>query len=65
MKQGYLRLFDEGEESVQKCKVPSAKGLSLGAITVRGEKGDGEVYFYAQYPKVKAKDICNIIERES
>ena len=41
------------------------KGLSLGAITVRGEKGDGEVYFYAQYPKVKAKDICNIIERES
>lgn len=65
MKQGYLRLYDEGEESVQRCKVPSAKGLRLGAITVRGEKGDGEVYFYAQYPKVKAKDICDIIERES
>lgn len=65
MKQGYLRLYDEGEEGVQRCKVPSAKGLRLGAITVRGEKGDGEVYFYAQYPKVKAKDICDIIERES
>ena len=65
MKQGYLRLYDEGEESVQRCKVPSAKGLRLGAITVRGEKGDGEVYFYAQYPKVKTKDICDIIERES
>lgn len=65
MKQGYLRLYDEGEESVQRCKVPSAKGLRLGAITVCGEKGDGEVYFYAQYPKVKAKDICDIIERES
>lgn len=64
MKQGYLRLYDEGEESVQRCKVPSAKGSRLGAITVRGEKGDGEVYFYAQYPKVKAKDICDIIERE-
>ena len=65
MKQGYLRLYDEGEESVQRCKVPSAKGLRLGAITVRGEKGDGEVYFYAQYPKAKVKDICDIIERES
>lgn len=64
MKRGYLRFYDEGEESVRKCKVPSIKGLKLGAIIVRGEEKNGEVYFYAQYPKVKAKDICDIIERE-
>lgn len=65
MEQGYLRLFDEGEESVQQCKVPSAKGLGLGAVFVRGEDKNGEVYYFAQYPRAKAKEICNLIESES
>ena len=65
MEQGYLRLFDEGEESVQQCKVPSAKGLGLGAVFVRGEDKNGEVYYFAQYPRAKAKEICDLIESES
>lgn len=65
MEQGYLRLFDEGEKSVQQCKVPSAKGLGLGAVFVRGEDKNGEVYYFAQYPRAKAKEICDLIESES
>lgn len=62
MKRGYLRLYDEGEESVQQCKVPSDEGLELGAVIVRGEKESGEVYYYARYPQAKAKEICDLIE---
>lgn len=62
MKRGYLRLYDEGEESVQQCKVPSDKGLGLGAVIVRGEKKNGEVYYMAEYPQAKAKEICGLIE---
>lgn len=65
MEQGYLRLFDEGEESVQQCKVPSAKGLGLGAVFVRGEDKNGGIFYYAQYPLAKAKEICDLIESES
>ncbi|RGX79586.1 hypothetical protein DXA64_05675 [Collinsella sp. OF03-4AA] len=64
MEQGYLRLFDEGEESVQQCKVPSAKGLGLGAVFVCGEK-NGDVFYYAQYPLAKAKEICDLFESKS
>lgn len=56
MEQGYLRLFDEGEESVQQCKVPSAKGLGLGAVFVCGEK-NGDVFYYAQYPGESQRDM--------
>lgn len=65
MEQGYLRLFDEGEESVQQCKVPSAKGLGLGAVFVRGEDKNGGIFYYAQYPLAKAKEICDLIESGS
>lgn len=64
MKQGYLRLYDEGEEALRQCKVPSDKGFELGAIIVCGEK-NGDVFYYAQYPLAKAKEICDLIESES
>ena len=63
MKQGYLRPYDEGEEAVRQCKVPSDKGFELGAVIVRGEK-NGDVFYYAQYPLAKAKEICDLIESE-
>lgn len=63
MKQGYLRPYDEGEEAVRQCKVPSDKGFELGAVIVRGEK-NGNVFYYAQYPLAKAKEICDFIESE-
>lgn len=64
MEQGYLRLYDEGEEALRQCKVPSDKGFELGAIIVCGEK-NGDVFYYAQYPLAKAKEICDLIESES
>ena len=62
MKRGYLRLYDEGEEGAREYKVPTDKGSVLGAITVRGEEDNGEVYYYAQYPRARAKEICRLIE---
>lgn len=62
MKRGYLRFYDEGEDGVQQCKVPSDKGLELGAVIVRGEDKNGDVFFFAQYPQAKAKEICDLIE---
>ncbi len=64
MEQGYLRLYDEGEEALRQCKVPSDKGFELGAIIVCGEK-NGDVFYYAQYPLAKAKEICDLFESKS